>query len=125
MVRFDAGVDPHVKPPAVPGDCQNCGVCCFSDSAEYVWVTSYDWTQLGDDADKLAHVIGTRAFMKMRDGHCGALELRTLPNGATRFSCTIYDRRPEICRILERGSPECQVELETKTAHVRSVAPQV
>lgn len=105
-------------PPPIPSDCQDCGVCCFSDSAEYVWVTGFDWTQLGDDAGKLAHFIGNRAFMKMSDGHCGALELRTLADGRRRFFCTIYERRPEICRMLDRGSPECLGELETKAARV-------
>lgn len=104
--------------PPVPTDCQRCGVCCYSESHEYVWVTGYDWTQLGEDADKLAHFIGNRAFMKMSGGHCGALAIQRLPDGTTHFACTIYERRPEICRMLERGSPECLGELETKAAHV-------
>jgi len=101
----------------VPGDCQRCGVCCFSESAEYVWVTGHDWEQLGADAEKLAHFIGHRAFMQMKDGHCAALEIKADVAGV-HYACSIYDRRPEICRILERGSPECLGELETKAASV-------
>ena len=101
-----------------PNDCQRCGVCCFSESHEYVWVTGYDWTQLGADADRLAQFIGNHAFMRMCDGHCAALTMQTLPDGSRFFACTIYDRRPEICRILARGSPECLGELETKAARV-------
>ena len=83
---------------------------------EYVWVTGYDWTRLGDDADRLAHFIGNHAFMRMSGGHCGALEVRTAADGRRSFFCTVYERRPEICRVLARGSPEGLGELETKAA---------
>ena len=110
------------SPIAVPTDCQRCGVCCFSDSSEYVWVTGYDWTRLGPDAEQLAHFISNRAFMKMANGHCIALKIFSSKNGTARFSCSVYDRRPEICRALERGSPECLADLETKG---NSVAAQI
>lgn len=103
---------------AVPADCRTCGVCCYSDSAEYVWVTGFDWTELGPEADTLAQFIGNRAFMRMRDGHCTALQVTRAADGTTAFFCTIYERRPEICRALGRGSPECLGELETKSAAV-------
>src|SRR3954463_10661122 len=106
------------SPNAVPSDCQRCGVCCFSDSAEYVWVTGYDWTRMGSDAENLAHFIGNRAFMRMTNGHCVALKVLKTKNDGVRFSCSIYDRRPEICRILERGSPECLADLEAKADSV-------
>ncbi len=99
-------------------DCQRCGVCCFSESHEYIWVTGYDWERLGPDVDRLAHFIGNRAFMKMSDGHCGALAIERRADGSRHFACTIYERRPEICRYLERGSPECLADLETKAADV-------
>ena len=108
--------------PPVPTDCQRCGVCCFSPSPEYVWVTGYDWTRLGNEADRLAHFIGNRAFMKMHAGHCVALEISRRAGGETAYSCSIYERRPEICRALERGSPECLGELETKSEQVRQQA---
>jgi Fe-S-cluster containining protein len=103
----------------VPTDCQRCGVCCFSPSDEYVWVNGYDWTRLGAEAERLAHFIGNRAFMKMHDGHCAALAITQREDGTPYFCCTIYENRPEICRILERGSPECLGELETKSDRVR------
>ena len=101
-----------------PDDCRRCGVCCFSDSSEYVWVRGDDWAQLGDDADKLAHFIGHRAFMRMREGHCAALAVRRDAENRAEFFCTIYDRRPQICRDLARGSAECEADRETKGAHV-------
>jgi len=60
--------------------------------------------------------------MKMANGHCIALKIFSSKNGTARFSCSVYDRRPEICRALERGSPECLADLETKG---NSVAAQI
>jgi Fe-S-cluster containining protein len=68
--------------------------------------------------DKLAHFIGNRAFMRMSEGHCAALKVRPTAGAETTFFCTIYERRPEICRALARGSPECLGELETKADRV-------
>jgi len=30
------------------------------------------------------------------------------------FACSVYERRPTICRTLERGSAECHGEREVK-----------
>lgn len=97
-----------------PADCRRCGVCCFSPAVAYVRVTGDDWARLGERADAVAHFIGHRAFMRMRDGHCAALEIRPDAAGEADYFCTIYERRPQICRDLARGSPECAGERETK-----------
>ena len=75
-------------------------------------VTGADWTRLGDVAERLAHFIGrgNEAFMKMTDGHCAALAIRPDASGEIEYFCTIYERRPQICRDLARGSPECEGE---------------
>lgn len=80
----------------------------------FVRVSGDDWTRLGDRADALAHFIGNRAFMRMRDGHCVALEVQPAQDGAPDYFCTIYERRPQICRDLARGSGECEAERELK-----------
>lgn len=108
----------------LPPDCRRCGVCCFSESAEYVWVRGDDWSRLGERAEELAHFIGHHAFMRMRAGHCAALDVRRDAAGGTEFFCTIYENRPEICRDLGRGSPECLGELETKAAQVAAAVAQ-
>lgn len=80
-------------------------------------VTGDDWSRLGPDAERLAHFAGrgNEAFMRMRDGHCAALELR--PTGAAgaglaaEYFCTVYARRPQTCRDLGRGTPACLGEL--------------
>ncbi len=97
-----------------PQDCQQCGVCCFSALDTYVRVTGDDWSRLGDAAGDLAHFIGNRAFMKMTNGHCAALSQRPRTDGHPEFFCTCYDRRPQTCRDLARGSPQCEAELERK-----------
>lgn len=104
------------RPVKIPSNCCRCGACCFSTLDNYVRVTGDDWTRLGDEAERMAHFAGNRAFMRMREGHCAALELRHTEDGASEFFCGIYARRPQICRDLERGSPECEGELEAKEA---------
>jgi uncharacterized protein len=94
-------------------ECVSCGVCCFSTLDEYVDVRGDDHARLGDDADALVVFHGTRAYMKMHDGHCAALTLRAQD---ARFECAVYPRRPRVCRELERGSGQCMGEITTKGA---------
>lgn len=96
-------------------DCLRCGACCFSQSELHVRVTGDDWARLGEDAERLAHFVGNKAFLRMYDNHCAALEFRPTGGGAPEFFCTIYARRPQICRDLARGSPECDGEIALKT----------
>lgn len=98
----------------VPPDCLRCGACCFSQSELHVRVTGEDWSRLGDAAERLAHFVGNKAYLRMCDSHCAALEVRRTADGAGEFFCTIYDRRPQICRDLARGSPECGGEIALK-----------
>ena len=81
-------------------------------------VSGDDWTRLGDAAERVAHFVGNRAYMRMSDGHCAALERRHAEDGAAEFFCAIYERRPQICRDLARGSPECDGERAMKGAGV-------
>jgi Fe-S-cluster containining protein len=97
-----------------PDNCLACGACCFSPSEMFVRVTGEDWARLGADAAGAAHFIGHRAFMRMRNGHCAALEIRRGAEAAPEFFCTLYEIRPQICRALQRGSPECEGERSAK-----------
>ncbi len=94
-----------------PADCRQCGACCFSQAERYVVVTGDDWTQLGPDAERWAHFIGHRAYMKMTAGHCAALVVNTTADGRRDFLCSIYEQRPRICRDLARGSPQCDADV--------------
>jgi Fe-S-cluster containining protein len=93
-------------------------VCCFSHLETYVRVTGGDWGRLGSEAERVAHFIGHRAYMKMTDAHCAALKPRRTPEGGIEFFCTVYDKRPQVCRDLARGSPECHGELASKAERV-------
>ena len=86
-------------------------------------VTGADWERLGVEVERVAHFIGHRAYLKMHDGHCAALDVRTTADGAREFFCTVYERRPQVCRDLARGSPECEGELLAKAE--RTNGPQV
>lgn len=101
-----------------PDNCQACGVCCFSKLETYVPVTGGDWSRLGPIAEEVAHFVGHRVYMKMRDGHCGALDFHFTADGSLEFICTIYDHRPQLCRDLARGSPLCRGELAAKAGRV-------
>jgi Fe-S-cluster containining protein len=104
-----------------PTDCLRCGVCCFSPSETYVRVTGEDWTRLGEAAERVAHFVGIRAYMRRSEGHCAALAVRRAAEGGTEYFCTVYARRPQVCRDLERGSPQCEGEIVTKGAEVEKL----
>ena len=97
-----------------PADCLQCGACCFSLLPTYVRVSGDDWERLGEVAETVAHFIGHRAYMRMREGHCAALTVRTGADGRREYFCTVYDRRPHVCRELARGSLQCAAEREQK-----------
>ena len=100
---------------AIPKDCRRCGVCCCSSAEAYVRVTGEDWHRLGEAADRLAHFIGNRAYMRMKNGRCAALVSEPAGGGASWHLCSVYEYRPQVCRDLQRGSPECEAELARKT----------
>ncbi|RXK54588.1 YkgJ family cysteine cluster protein [Oleiharenicola lentus] len=106
-----------------PPDCLRCGACCHSPAERFVRVTGADWARLGDAAERVAHFIGRghEAYMKMTAGHCIALEIRPTDDGAPEYFCTLYDRRPQICRDLARGSPECAGERTVKATCARTI----
>ncbi len=115
MALFAPPTEAELGAEADSAACLRCGVCCFSSLETYVRVTGADWARLGPEADRHAHFIGHRAYLRMRDGHCAALDFRLDPRtGARLHVCTIYERRPQICRDLARGSPECEAELARK-----------
>jgi uncharacterized protein len=94
--------------------CLRCGVCCFSRLETYVRVEGADWARLGADAERLAHFVGHRAYLRMEGGHCAALAERRSADGGREWFCSVYKRRPRVCRELARGSPECEAERELK-----------
>lgn len=108
--------DSHAAAAEDSAVCLRCGVCCFSRLETYVRVSGEDWARLGAEAERVAWFDGGRAYLKMRDGRCGALAVRAAADGsgAREYFCTIYDRRPRVCRELGRGTPECEAERALK-----------
>ena len=70
-----------------------------------------DVDRMDERAQSFTHFIGNRAFMRMEEGRCAALDID--PDRRT-FSCSIYEMRPDVCRSLERGTGACRGEYEAK-----------
>lgn len=92
-------------------ECVKCGCCCFSRAQDYLRVFGGDYERLAEDAEFLTEFVENRAYMKMRDGHCGAL---TYDRTQRAYLCSVYERRPDVCRWLERGSGQCAAERHEK-----------
>ena len=92
-------------------ECLACGTCCFSRLGTYVRVSGDDHARLGDRADDVVRFESNRAYMRMYDGHCAALDVDARSG---LLVCNVYETRPQVCRDLGRGSRECLGELDTK-----------
>jgi Fe-S-cluster containining protein len=92
-------------------DCIACGACCFSTLRRYVPVSGDDYARLADHAERLVTWNENQAFLRLEDGHCAALAIE---RATGRFLCTVYESRPQVCRDLGRGSPECEGERALK-----------
>jgi Fe-S-cluster containining protein len=92
--------------------CLACGACCFSLLDTFVRVTGDDHARLAERAEELVRFDGTHAYMRMVDGHCGALEIE--PRTGT-FVCSAYELRPQVCRDLARASGNCLAERDAKS----------
>lgn len=82
-------------------------------------VTSEDRTRLGADARELVVFVDGESYMRLDRtgpvGRCAALGIAE--DG--RFACTVYERRPEICRAFERGSASCLADRAVKGGRPR------
>lgn len=102
---------PKIDVSGVP-ECIKCGACCFSHAPDYLRVFGNDYERLGEDAERLTRFVENRAYMRLEDGHCVAL---TCDAESALFLCSIYERRPDVCRALERGSGQCRAERAEKS----------
>lgn len=97
-------------------DCRRCGACCFSESPRHARVTGDDYERLGDDAEAYVVFLGNEAFMRLEPVVAGMQRCAALRVDAKdgSFACVLYDRRPAVCRELERAGPACDGERWTK-----------
>ena len=77
--------------------CSNCRACCCR--LEVLLITDTGVPEYFIDSNSW----GARVMARLDDGWCAALDRDT-------FRCSIYERRPAICRDFEMGSYECQIE---------------
>ncbi len=101
-----------------PSDCRRCGACCFSESPRHARVTGDDHARLGDDAERLVVFLGNQAFMRLAELG-GERACAALVAGDGRFACSVYEKRPTVCRELDRGSPACLGEIAGKAERPR------
>jgi len=101
--------------PFDPPECLDCGACCHADYV-HVWVSGSDHARLTpEERKRLTFFEGTTCFMRMTDGHCAALELVD-----AQWKCSVYERRPFLCREFARGGSACRHESETKGVATRA-----
>ena len=88
-------------------DCRTCGACCVAEGASpiYVGLRPPDLVRL--TARFRATHVARDAILTQLDpvGRCVCVALRGTVG--KRTSCGIHARRPEECRLLEPGSPDC------------------
>jgi hypothetical protein len=87
-------------------DCLTCGLCCHHGPST-VQLHEDDERRLGEERLRALTVIQDRPpyfrFLENTGTRCAALDV----SEPGRFPCSIYDVRPEGCRIVEPGSPCC------------------
>lgn len=90
-------------------DCTTCGACCTSE----VYGGGYFVTVYGSDTERftqeeLAPDSQGCDFLQMAPH--GPDEIRCMflsGNLGESCKCTAYERRPQVCRDFEAGTPEC------------------
>ncbi|TFY86957.1 YkgJ family cysteine cluster protein [Pseudomonas kairouanensis] len=97
---------PHtqIAEPAVT--CSTCAACCCQ--LEVMLITDTGVPERYIDTDDW----GGEVMLRLDDGWCAALDRDTM-------MCTIYERRPLICREFEMGAPECLEERQGITTAYR------
>ncbi|MGE0711740.1 MAG: YkgJ family cysteine cluster protein [Planctomycetota bacterium] len=89
-------------------ECQDCGACCFAATPGHVRLTGEDHARLLPAEAERTVFRGTRCFFQVTaDGRCVNL---VVDQG--RYSCAIYERRPQVCRDYERGGEACAYDRE-------------
>ncbi|MGE5471793.1 MAG: YkgJ family cysteine cluster protein [Bacteroidota bacterium] len=89
--------DTPVFDPEAPVLCSNCAACCCR----------LEVMLFGDAAVPARYTVENRwggwVMRRLEDGWCAALDRNTM-------RCTIYERRPDVCRDYEMGDSDCVIE---------------
>ena len=96
-------------------DCTRCGACCVSDydAPDYAFLREEDLARLDPDEVE-TYVFTEQTFgspqCSMQTVYDSRGNCRCKALGGTvgeEVSCTIYDRRPNVCRKFQAGSSAC------------------
>jgi len=85
--------------PEAEISCSNCHACCCRLEVMIISDTGVPDEHIARDQ------WGSQTMLRLDDGWCSALDRNTM-------MCTIYEKRPWICRSFEMGSDECITERE-------------
>jgi Fe-S-cluster containining protein len=105
-------LDPIPAAPDPSGaDCVSCGRCCHHGPNTVHMLESDEVRVLaradGPEILRRLTVLDERPpgwrFVRNVHGRCAALDV----SRPDRYPCSIYDVRPDDCRIVEPGSPSC------------------
>jgi len=77
-----------------PVTCSTCAACCCQ--LEVMLITDTGVPERYIDTDDW----GGEVMLRLDDGWCAALDRNTM-------MCTIYEKRPLICREFEAGAEDC------------------
>jgi len=88
---------PAVSLPEPKVTCSTCQACCCR--LEVLLITDTGVPAAFIAADEW----GGETMRRLDDGWCAALDRNTM-------LCTIYDKRPLVCREFETGSADCMAE---------------
>ncbi len=93
-------------PDADGADCVACGRCCHH-SPRTVHLLESDEERMGEPLLRRLTIVETTPphfrFIRNEGDRCGALDV----SEPGLYPCSIYQVRPEDCRIVEPGSPCC------------------
>lgn len=94
------------EPDPNGADCVACGRCCHHGPST-VHLLEADEARMGEERLRRLTVLDDRPpgwrFMRNDGSRCGALDVSV----SGRFPCSVYEVRPDDCRIVEPGSPCC------------------
>jgi Fe-S-cluster containining protein len=79
--------------------CQSCGACCSNNWNVYFPKNDND---IPTEMSEQTSLLGL-SKMKSINGRCCALDGEV----GKKVTCTIYDKRPQICKSFEYGSQDC------------------
>ncbi|MFZ4552459.1 MAG: YkgJ family cysteine cluster protein [Aquabacterium sp.] len=86
-------------------DCQRCGACCAAYRVSFYWAEATD----GGGAIPVELTEPLNAHLCCMQGtsskhpHCAALQGHV----GQHVACGIYEVRPEPCRLVTAGDPQC------------------